>query len=366
MTLTMRWVSVRSRFATCRRAGVGLLVLAVLALTPAAALAEAPAQAGWADLAPGLTAGLDPASANDCTAGDVACVLAVIAAMTEQTDALGAACDHNAVFSLGYLRTTEAYLASWQQPGFFDDPAWMNHYDVVFAAYYFDARAAWVEGDLADVPPAWRTAFAAADQRRVSALGNFLLGMNAHINRDLPMVLADVGLTDATGVTHKPDHDRVNIFLDAIAGDVVAEIAARLDPTIDDLDLPGDLEGLLIQQVIALWREAAWRNAELLTRSPRFLQPVIRAAIEVGAGQLATVIVAATAYPPGQSSAARDAWCAANWSPGDPPPATDAPLPVVVAPDLDDPAPVGALRSALPAAGLDVDVRLDTGVVISR
>ena len=47
-----------------------------------------------------------------------------------------AGCDHNAVFSLAYQRTTE-YVAAWERanPSFFSDNPWLNHYDATFAEH---------------------------------------------------------------------------------------------------------------------------------------------------------------------------------------------------------------------------------------
>ena len=73
----------------------------------------------------------------------------------------------------------------------------------------------------------------------MTAAGNLSLGINAHIQRDLPFVLAGIGLVKPDGSSRKPDHDRVNVFLNRVTDDLYAEIARRFDPTIDDADLPG-------------------------------------------------------------------------------------------------------------------------------
>ena len=57
----------------------------------------------------GFTTGYDPTSANDCTSGRLKCVDAVIKEMDRRFRPLAQACDHNAMFSLAYLRTTEEY-----------------------------------------------------------------------------------------------------------------------------------------------------------------------------------------------------------------------------------------------------------------
>src|SRR3546814_5831073 len=94
--------------------------------------------------------------------------------MARRVQPLNDACDHNVLFGLMYLRTTEQYRVSATQPGFFSDPAFINHQDAVFARYYFEAWDAYRAGDMAATPRAWQIAFSAADNRRVSGLGNML------------------------------------------------------------------------------------------------------------------------------------------------------------------------------------------------
>src|SRR3546814_11249277 len=91
--------------------------------------------------------------------------------MARRVQPLNDACDHNVLFGLMYLRTTEQYRVSATQPGFFSDPAFINHQDAVFARYYFEAWDAYRAGDMAATPRAWQIAFSAADNRRVSGLG---------------------------------------------------------------------------------------------------------------------------------------------------------------------------------------------------
>src|SRR3546814_16973991 len=89
--------------------------------------------------------------------------------------------------------------------------------------------------------------------------------MNAHINRDLPFVLAEIGLVKPDGTSRKPDHDRVNEFLAATNKYLLTEAAKYLDPTLDDVEIPGTtIDNSTTVQVIVAWREQAWRNAERL------------------------------------------------------------------------------------------------------
>ena len=290
-----------------------LVSLALLAL-PATAWAEDPPFVSWTDLLPGLTAGYDPSDANDCKAGRIQCVDSVIREMTRRFDNLAERCDHDAIFALTYLRTTEEYRRAATTPGFFEDPGFVNHEDAVFARYYFTAFDAWHRGDVAGTPPAWRVAFDAADNRSVSTSGNVFLGMNAHIVRDLPFVLAEIGLVKPDGSSRKTDHDKVNEFLNRVSDEVFPELARRFDPTVDDSNAPGTGDDFVTFQIVPGWREQAWRNAERLVNAPTAAaRALVAQDIETQGYNAALSLKSATAYGLGQSSAARDAYCAEHW-----------------------------------------------------
>ena len=103
----------------------------------------------------------DPGSA-DCEAGAPACVDATVAEMTSRLAPLLQSCDHNSVFALTYLRTTEEFRRTIDDPSSFSDVGYMTREDALFARFYFDAYDAWKSGRSADVPQAWEIAFDAA------------------------------------------------------------------------------------------------------------------------------------------------------------------------------------------------------------
>jgi hypothetical protein len=286
-----------------RRFGARVLAVFVSVLVPCTVLAS-PAHAdeplflGWSDLVPSLTDGYQPSSENDCKAGRIQCVDAVIREMRKRFEPLAEACDHNAMFALTYLRTTEQYRASATAEGFFTDPRFVNHQDAVFARYYFDAWDDYRRGDLGATPPAWQIAFRNADQRKVSGMGNLLLGMSAHVNRDLPLVLARIGLVKPDGSSRKPDHDKVNQFLNLVMEPLIDEASARLDATVDDGQVDGttmDETGML--QLLVGWREQAWRSAEAIVNAPtEAARQEVLAGIERLAAIEANLIVVATSY----------------------------------------------------------------------
>lgn len=303
------------------RASVSLAIVAILALTFAVAPVNArPARAddpiflGWTALLPPLIDQYTPSQATECTNGEPSCVNATITKMNDQFNQLSATCDHRALFALAYLRTTQKYQAVAAQPGYFNDTGYVNTEDAVFASYYFRAYADWAAGNTSAVPTAWQIAFSAATGRKVSGVGDFLLGMNAHINRDLPFVLASLGLVTPAGVSRKADHDKVNVFLNQVINPLLQEAAARFDPSVTDLGTPYGISWTAFMQIIEVWREAAWTNAELLVDAPT---PAARAlaaqTIETTAATEAATLRTTYSYLPlVMTTGPRDAYCQAH------------------------------------------------------
>lgn len=272
---------------------------------------------GWSTFLPAVGSDFTATTERDCPKGNVRCVDNVIREMTRRYNRLG--CDHDSMFAFTYLVTTEEYRAAVEDPNFFEDNAFVNHQDAVFADYYFEAFDAWHRGDVASVPPAWRVAFHAADGRSVTGMGNVLLGMNAHVNRDLPFVLYAIGLTKPDGTSRKADHDRVNDFLNAVNRYLLTEAARYLDPTVDDGDIPGTtIDNSTMVQLLVSWREGAWRNAERLANASSDAERLaIAQEIEDAAGKLGVVLMATYSYNglTNGTAGARDAFCAANFEP---------------------------------------------------
>jgi Family of unknown function (DUF5995) len=149
---------------------------------------------------------------------------AVVAGMQERIDALPAM-EHRRFFMQTYLRTTLAVQKRILGAGF-EDPAWIEHWDVAFAGLFIDAHDADLAGDTARVSRPWRLAFyVPVDQPPLRSL---LLGMNAHVNYDLPQSLLAV-ITDeqfrdgALMDQRRRDHERIDAVL---ASQVSAEDAA--------------------------------------------------------------------------------------------------------------------------------------------
>jgi Family of unknown function (DUF5995) len=270
-----------------------------------------PLYLNWPALLPGLLDTYVPDNTNDCVAGRPHCADAAIEEMQRRFTPLGQSCNHQAVFALAYLRTTQTFRWASAQPNYFQDTAYVNHEAAVFAKYYFAAYDNWSAGNRAAVPQAWLIALDAAGGRHVTGIGDLLLGMNAHINRDLPFVLAAIGLATPAGASRKPDHNKVDQFLNLVTEPLVLEEIARLDSSIINLTTPYGVGYTGLFQLIAAWREVAWHNAELLVAAPTAAaRALVAAQIETTAATEATTLLLANSYlPPLLTTAPRDSFC---------------------------------------------------------
>ena len=109
----------------------------------------------------------DVSDKHACQVGDAKCVRFVLREMNKRFRTLAKDCDHDALFALLYLRTTEQFGDTLDTIGD-DDPASVVREDALFADYYFQAYDAYHRG-RGYVPPAWQIAFTAAQERTVFA-----------------------------------------------------------------------------------------------------------------------------------------------------------------------------------------------------
>src|SRR5882672_8504162 len=107
----------------------------------------------------------------------------VVARMQLRLDELPEELAHRRFFLSTYLRTTQAVGHAIDRARF-EDPDWVEVWDVKFAELYLQAH----DADLA--PRAWRLAFDASVE--LPALAHVLLGVNAHVHYELPQGLLAV------------------------------------------------------------------------------------------------------------------------------------------------------------------------------
>ncbi len=288
---------------------------AALALVPAAAQGQdpGPAYTDWNPGWEGFPSNAERSPRAECASGSEKCIDRTIGEMHRRFHTVVPRCDGNAIFSITYIRVTEDIRRAVAE-GFYPNVPWLEVQDALFARTYFLAYDNYLAGRTRLVPPAWRIAFDAGRDGTVKGIGNLLLSMNAHINRDFPFILYHSGLADPDGTSRKPQHDSYNPRLRALYKPIIRELTSRFDPSVDDYDVPGtEVDDEALFQILVGWRETAWQNAQRLAAARTDAERrQVAASIEAFALTQAEAIYAGSAYVPGETTAARDAQCAAH------------------------------------------------------
>jgi hypothetical protein len=138
----------------------------------------------------------------------------VVAEMDQRLQRLPERLKHERVFLSTYQRTTQAVGTAVEQ-GSFEDPDWVQRWDVAFANLYLGALDTELAAD-GSVPRPWRLAFAASPA--LPPLRHVLLGINAHVNYDLPQallaVISDEDFSDRLLIERRRrDHERIDRVL---------------------------------------------------------------------------------------------------------------------------------------------------------
>ena len=101
--------------------------------------------------------------------------------------------DRRSIFLTLYGIVSEEMRSRLEQR-FFTDNEWVHRYAVAFANLYREALDRYEEGRPNDVPKAWRLCFDAAKAGKGLVLQDMFLGVNAHVNNDLPLALVAVSI----------------------------------------------------------------------------------------------------------------------------------------------------------------------------
>ena len=190
----------------------------------------------------------------------------VVDAMRSRLAALPPGASAQRVFLDTYCRTTIA-VGKAIRGGLFEDPSWVERWDVAFADLYLAA----LDGDLAGTAVArpWRVAFDAPSA--LPPLRHVLLGINAHINYDLPQALLAV-ITDSEfgdpGVIERRrrDNERIDGVLSSRVAAEDGELAARSARTLLDRALT-PLNRLSSRRFLREARHKVWHNTIELERA---------------------------------------------------------------------------------------------------
>ena len=167
----------------------------------------------------------------------------------------GEAADASGHFPAMYAHVTAA-MHQRVVAGAFDDPVRTAAFTSTFADLYLTAAE-----DRAGAARCWRASWDVADDQRLLIAQHLLLGINAHVNYDLPQAV--VATADETGdlAALRPDFDAVNDVLAAAYGQVLRRLDGVARWTSPAAALGG---GRLFDFSLRVARDQAWGAAERL------------------------------------------------------------------------------------------------------
>ncbi len=172
-------------------------------------------------------------------------------------------------FNWLYLQVTQA-VENRAGAGGFNDPGWLSQLDVQFAKLYFNALYESLTGALC--PGCWEAMFSCRGQNRIARIQFALAGMNAHINRDLPLaIVATCKFTNTVpqhGTPHYSDYTTLNATMGGLIDTAKKTLNVRLLG--DPLPAVSHLEDLIAAWDLAAAREQAWNTAESLWQDSEF------------------------------------------------------------------------------------------------
>ena len=193
-------------------------------------------------------------------------VVAVVGEMQKRLDGLAPEQESLREFLGTYLRTTLA-VGNAVDEGLFEDPAWVARWDVAFADLYLDALDAHLSGGRPSRP--WRLAFGAPAD--LPALRLVLLGINAHVNYDLPQALLGVITDDDFAdpelmARRRRDHERIDGVLANRVAAEDDELATRSARSLLDRALQ-PLNRVASKRFLREGRTKVWHNTGELQRA---------------------------------------------------------------------------------------------------
>jgi hypothetical protein len=183
--------------------------------------------------------------------------------------------------------------------GAFADPDWVHRYAVAFANLYTRALTAYDAGRLHDVPKAWRLCFDQARAGEGLVLQDMFLGVNAHVNADLPYALTAISI-DPDRAARYQDHAAVNEVLRGVMERATLRLTELYAPGLPSLDdCAGELDELVSAFSLDVARDSAWEAAVSLANARTEIERTLVATlVHSRAAVVARLLIASTCSPP--------------------------------------------------------------------
>jgi hypothetical protein len=181
----------------------------------------------------------------------------------------------------------------------FADAEWVHRYAVAFANLYTRALTAYDAGRFHDVPKAWRLCFDRARAGTGLVLQDMFLGVNAHVNADLPYALAAISI-DPDRAARYQDHAAVNQVLGAVTERATHRLTELYAPGLQSMDdCAGQLDELVSAFSLDIARDSAWEAAVALANAKSGVErALVTTLVQSRAAVVARLLIASTCSPP--------------------------------------------------------------------
>jgi hypothetical protein len=180
----------------------------------------------------------------------------------------------------------------------FENNEWVHRYAVAFANLYRTALENYDAGHLVAVPKAWRLCFDNARAGSGLVLEDMLLGINAHVNNDLPLALSSVSIDPDRDARYR-DHAAVNAVLGAVTERATERLTALYAPGFASMDeCAGQIDEMFSAFSLTIARESAWEGAVSLANALNVVERgLVGRLISSRAAVMARLLIASTVSP---------------------------------------------------------------------
>lgn len=142
---------------------------------------------------------------------------------------------------------------------FFTNDDLMNTIDTCFGNYYFTSLQSYINGK--HCPPAWKITFDSCKHNTSYGFIYMALGVNAHVNNDLPQ-----SLFETMNNADNEDYEKINSVINESIPMVIKDLyeTNTFIYRAEQVCLP--LYHVLLQMIIKNWRSEAWKNYQKLDK----------------------------------------------------------------------------------------------------
>lgn len=207
--------------------------------------------------------------------------------------------DRRVIFTSIYRIVTRNIATDIDQSEF-NDRQWLTAYLVGFANLYREAIYLYELGDRSQVPETWLIAFDSAAEGSNLILQDALLGIIAHVTRDLPYALYEVGVVQQRQLKYE-DHYQVNVILQDTFEEIIVMLSERYGDGIDDLVFSNAIVGALLEDVfnfaLRALRDRAWHQSLWMSDHEAPLRDITQSRVESSAAWFSQLIRGVTSDP---------------------------------------------------------------------